>query len=78
MFPVLRSILNSMPLCAPPPPPGYGPWFEAAYPGDCDGGCGDGIEPGDQIRSDGGGWLCVTCGDRGGGLHIVPVDRKYL
>jgi len=60
------------------PPPGYGPWFEAAYFGDCDG-CGSRIVPGDQIRSDGeGGWLCGICGDRGGGLTTVPVSGEYL
>jgi hypothetical protein len=40
-----------------------GPWFTAQYPGACSG-CGDGIEPGDEIRASGeGGWLCEGCGD---------------
>lgn len=39
-----------------------GPWFDARFDSDCDD-CGDLIQEGDQIRSDGaGGWLCETCG----------------
>lgn len=42
--------------------PDYGPWFQAQFPGYCDG-CGEPIEPGDQIRADGrGGWICEDCG----------------
>jgi hypothetical protein len=41
-----------------------GPWFEAAFDGGCDG-CGEQIEAGDRIRSDGeGGWLCSDCGSQ--------------
>jgi hypothetical protein len=44
--------------------PRYGPWFTAAFDGGCDG-CGEQIEEGDQIRSDGeGGWLCLDCGEQ--------------
>ena len=40
-----------------------GPWFLAAYHGSC-AGCGDGIEPDDEIRADGeGGYLCADCGE---------------
>jgi hypothetical protein len=43
---------------------GYGPWFTAAFDGGCDG-CGEQIEAGDEIRSDGeGGWLCSDCGEQ--------------
>ena len=60
------------------PPPEYGPWFMARYRSDC-AGCDTELRPGDQIRSDGdGGWLCGICGDRGGGLRNVPVQRRYL
>lgn len=40
----------------------YGPWFAARFDSDC-GCCGDPIDEGDQIRSDGeGGWLGECCG----------------
>lgn len=40
----------------------YGPWFDAAYSGQCSG-CWDAIGEGDRIRADGaGGWLCEECG----------------
>jgi hypothetical protein len=40
-----------------------GPWFEARYDGDCSW-CGEPIDEGDPIRSDGeGGWLCESCGE---------------
>lgn len=43
-------------------PSGLGPWITAGYGSDCHG-CGDPIEDGDRIRSDGqGGWLCTDCG----------------
>jgi hypothetical protein len=43
-----------------------GPWFTAAYDGDCADCCGA-IEPGDRIRADGdGGWLCEDCGTPAG------------
>ncbi len=53
--------------CRPAPPrplrPSLGPWVEARFPSDCDGDCGDEIQEGDMIRSDGeGGWLCQRCG----------------
>lgn len=39
-----------------------GPWFTARFDSDCDG-CGDLIQEGDDIRSDGaGGYLCEPCG----------------
>jgi hypothetical protein len=42
----------------------FGPWFPAAYEGDC-AGCDGAIEPGDRIRADGqGSWLCEDCGDQ--------------
>ena len=60
------------------PPPEYGPWFAASYYSDCDG-CGGRIEPGERIRSDGdGGWLCLLCGDRGGGTVDVTTTGNYL
>jgi hypothetical protein len=43
--------------------PAWGPWFTAAFDGECDGPCGREIQEGDTIRSDGeGGWLCDSCG----------------
>lgn len=43
--------------------PDLGPWFIAAYRGSC-AGCGEDIEPDDEIRSDGrGGWQGRCCGD---------------
>jgi hypothetical protein len=40
----------------------YGPWFIAAYDGDCSG-CGQEFSEGDEIRADGqGGWLARCCG----------------
>lgn len=40
----------------------YGPWFVAAYYGEC-AGCGEDIEPDDVIRADDeGGYLCEGCG----------------
>jgi hypothetical protein len=59
--------------CRPAPPapaaPAFaqpaelGPWITAGYGSDC-AGCGDPIEDGDRIRSDGrGGWLCTNCGN---------------
>lgn len=42
---------------------GYGPWFDASFPGEC-AGCWDAVDPGDRIRTDGeGGYLCEDCGD---------------
>jgi hypothetical protein len=39
-----------------------GPWFRAAFVGDC-AGCGWGIDKGDRIRGNGqGGYLCESCG----------------
>ena len=58
--------------------PDYGPWFEAGWPGEC-AGCYGEITIGDAIRSDGNrGWLCSSCGDRGGGLREVRPSSKYL
>lgn len=49
-----------------------GPWFSASYAGECDG-CGDPVEVGDQIRSDGdGGWLCSLCGYQDDEQERVP------
>ena len=40
-----------------------GPWFIAAYEGCCSG-CGEDIEPDDEIRADGhGGWEGRCCDD---------------
>lgn len=44
----------------PDRPGGLGPAFEAAYPGRCSG-CGDAIDPGDQIRADGDGGYRLRC-----------------
>lgn len=42
--------------------PLLGPWFEARWPGNCDG-CDEEYQAGDQIRADGeGGYLYGTCG----------------
>lgn len=44
----------------------YGPWFNAAYPGDCDG-CGASLDEGDRVRYDGDDQLlCEDCGEDGG------------
>lgn len=44
-------------------PSGPGPWFTAQYEGACVG-CGEGIRPGDTIRSDGSSrYLCAGCGE---------------
>lgn len=56
------------PAVSSPVPAFYGPWFIAAYDGDC-AGCGDEFCEGDEIRADGeGGWLARCCG---GGDDIV-------
>jgi hypothetical protein len=40
-----------------------GPWFVAAYHGNC-ADCGSDIEPDEEIRADGeGGYLCRDCGE---------------
>ena len=40
-----------------------GPWFTAAFPGECTG-CGEPVIPGDTIRASGGyGYECEECGD---------------
>jgi hypothetical protein len=40
-----------------------GPWFAAAFPGECSG-CGDPIIPGDTIRASASyGYECEECGD---------------
>lgn len=45
-----------------PSPVYYGPWFIAAYDGQC-AGCGDEFCEGDEIRADGSrGWLARCCG----------------
>lgn len=45
-------------------PPRFGPWISARFDSECDG-CGDQIEEGDQIRSNGeGGWICLECGEQ--------------
>jgi hypothetical protein len=42
---------------------GFGPWFYAAYSGEC-AGCWCIIDEGDLIRADGeGGYLCEGCGE---------------
>jgi hypothetical protein len=44
-------------------PPEQDPWFIAGYYGACRG-CGEDIEPGDEIRADGrGGWEGRCCDD---------------
>lgn len=46
-------------------PEGFGPWFNASYPGEC-AGCWGVIDPGDRIRADGeGGYVCEDCGEDG-------------
>jgi hypothetical protein len=51
-----------VPQVVPGNPALYGPWFIAAYDGDCSG-CGADFEDGDEIRADGeGGWLARCCG----------------
>lgn len=49
-----------------------GPWFNAAYPGECS--WGDSIEEGDEIRADGeGGWEHQACaGIHGWDLEADP------
>lgn len=43
--------------------PVLGPWFDAAFDGQCTG-CWDRIGEGERIRADGeGGWLCTDCGE---------------
>jgi hypothetical protein len=51
------------PPAAPPPTPVLlGPWFSAAYAGQCSE-CGEEFEADIQIRADGeGGWLAECCG----------------
>lgn len=72
------SCTDCRPRAAAPPPPDYGPWFEASYTGVCSG-CDHMIRPGDQARHDGyDGYLCAACGDTGPGLTTVTVSGGLL
>lgn len=56
-----------------------GPWFPAGYGGDCSG-CGQDIEPGDEIRADGsGGWeRRDCCGENDEGAYAAgPAAAGY-
>jgi hypothetical protein len=51
-----------------------GPWFVAAYHGECDG-CGADIDDGDEIRADGeGGYLCRDCGQEAEAEECTVCD----
>lgn len=59
-------------------PDGPGPWFPAAYPGEC-ASCGDDFEVGDTIRADGQGeWECEGCEDAGHANRRDPFQGTSL
>lgn len=63
----------------PRPEPQPGPWFSAAYEGNCSQ-CGDEFSSGDLIRADGeGGWQARCCGrDYARPANVPDQDRTLL